>query len=169
MLIYIEFIVIYSYIYAFIYKAYRCAQDPGFSSQHDTHKRKVHLSCCCGVLSWVLEPSSGFQHRLRTSSSSRIQCQSETSDNSLEDSYQIICLSAVRHTLDGLQSKGKQTWRISFDVCFCHQKLWPRFRVGFPVSNSLIKRISHNNARQLGLNISLDIVKLTAKISHHSR
>lgn len=136
------------------------------------HKRKVHLSCCWGVLSWVLEPFPGFQHRLRTNSSWRIQCQSETSDTSLKDSYQIICLSAVRHTLDGLQNKGKQTWRrISLmSICIgCYQKLWPRFRVGFPVSDSLIKRISHSNARQLGLNISLDTVKLTAKISHHSR
>lgn len=66
-------------------------------------------------------------------------------------------------------SRHKEEFPLMSICIGCHQKLWPRFRVGFPVSNRLIKRISHSNARQLGLNISLDVVKLTAKISHHSR
>lgn len=34
--------------------------------------------------------------------------------------------------------------------CSCHQKVLDRFKVGFPASNQLIKKITHRGAQSLG-------------------
>ena len=65
---------------------------------------------------------------------------------------------------------GKHT-KASFSVSFyvgCHQKAWPRFRVGLPTSNGPIKKIPHTHAQLHGIWLIPDVVKLTFKIIHHT-
>lgn len=60
------------------------------------------------------------------------------------------------NSADGLPSKseGKQVKsKGSFfcgPFCSCHQKMLPRFKVGFPASNQFIKKITHRGAQSLG-------------------
>ena len=39
--------------------------------------------------------------------------------------------------------------------------------MGFPVSNTLIKKVSHMSAQKLGLWLIPDVLELITKVSHH--
>ena len=63
----------------------------------------------------------------------------------------------LHHRVDELasESEGKQA-KSKEPVFFkvgCHQKAWPRFRMGLSASNNLIKKIPHRSAQGLGFEL----------------
>lgn len=74
-----------------------------------------------------------------------------------------------------VDSKGKHTKiKVSFffsSISFylgCHQEVVPKFSVGLPTSNNLLKKIPHRSAWHLLFQLILDAVKLTNKTWYHN-
>lgn len=64
-----------------------------------------------------------------------------------------------------MESMQKLSSSMSFYVG-CHQKAWPRFRVGLPTSNAPIKKIPHTHTQLHVIWLIPDVVKLMSKIIH---